>query len=382
MMSPKDLQPLLVSNIENDLRAVFLQTAGHFESSPGTATSPEVDAKHPHCAHWATEALEAHLHPLQAGGKRVRPILCLMMAGALAGDAGVSLAREAACALELVHTYSLVHDDLPCMDNDDLRRGLPTTHKVYGDAKALLVGDGLLTSAFAILPRTGSILRRQHPALWPSNEQLAKRLLVSQLRAHLASILATQAGPSGMVLGQWLDISFTGATALPAWDDLVTLHKFKTGGLLAAACEMGVLCGQAALGLAGTEQMALKLQSPDLSDSLPGSLQDPRACPVRQHARTAGHMLGLAFQIIDDILDVTQSSSVLGKTPGKDAAQNKLTSVSVLGLEGAHAAAMQAQEQAIAALDRVFALGSTESDSLPWQEALLTFAKSLFQRTH
>jgi geranylgeranyl pyrophosphate synthase len=242
------------------------------------------------------EDLRAALtYPLAAGGKRIRPRLCLMVAQAIGGSAAKENALKAARALELVHTYSLVHDDLPCMDDDDLRRGRPTTHKVYGEAKALLVGDALLTEAFLSVARIQTLHQ-----------------------PHIASmgvqILALAAGHRGMIAGQWLDVTMEQAphsppSIKPDKAILEAIHTLKTGCLIGASIELGALCG---------------LNEREMSHQSTAQL--------RELARTAGLELGLAFQIMDDILDTTATSATLGKTAGKDAQQSKTTAVALLGL--------------------------------------------------
>ncbi len=214
-----------------------------------------------------------------AGGKRVRPILCMEAARAVSLDpAGV---ETAACALEMVHTYSLIHDDLPALDNDDLRRGKPTCHKVFGEAMAILAGDALLTLAFAVLSGL--------PAA-PGGR-----------RARLVQELATAAGtPGGMVAGQVADLEGEGRPPEPAL--LESIHRAKTGALLRASVRMGAI-------YAGADA--------DQLDAL----------------TRYGEHVGLAFQIVDDILDVVESSEALGKTPGKDARQGKITFPAVYGLD-------------------------------------------------
>ena len=222
---------------------------------------------------------EAMRYSLLAGGKRLRPILCLA-ACELAGE-DPQLAVPTAVALEMVHTMSLIHDDLPAMDNDDLRRGRPTNHKVYGEANAILAGDALLTRAF-------EMVALRSPGV------PAERLLAVVAELSLAS------GAPGLVGGQVVDLESEGRSV-----DLETLeyiHLHKTGALLQAC----VLCGAL---VAGAE--------PALLDAL----------------RTYSRGIGLAFQIIDDILDVTASSEVLGKTAGKDLAADKTTYPKLLGLE-------------------------------------------------
>ena len=218
-------------------------------------------------------------YSLFAGGKRIRPILCLEASRAVADSApGV---EQAACALEMVHTYSLSHDDLPALDNDDLRRGRPTCHKQFGEAMAILAGDALLTLAFQVL---GQI-----------QEGAAGR------RASLVTELAIGAGTvGGMIGGQVADLEGEGQT--PTAELLATIHRAKTGALLSASVRMGGICAGA----------------------------DPRQLAA---LTCYGQHAGLAFQIVDDILDVEQPSEALGKTAGKDAQQQKITFPAVYGLD-------------------------------------------------
>ena len=234
---------------------------------------------------------EALRYPLFAGGKRLRPALVRMVCSGLGGDD--AQASAPAVAIEMVHTYSLVHDDLPCMDDDDLRRGKPTTHAVYGEATGVLVGDGLLTMAFEHLAGSG------HP-----------RAL------EMIRVLAGAAGPAGMVGGQHLDLAAEGQST--DTEGVRRIHRMKTAALIAGACELGALA----------------------ADS-PGEAQ--------RHARQYGMSLGLCFQAVDDCLDVTGKAQDLGKTPGKDQAAGKATLVSGLGLEGAQMEAGQRAQEALAA---------------------------------
>ncbi|MCX6868692.1 MAG: polyprenyl synthetase family protein [Verrucomicrobia bacterium] len=212
-----------------------------------------------------------------AGGKRLRPVLCLAAAEACGGDLSNALAP--ACAVELMHTYSLVHDDLPAMDDDDLRRGRPTCHMVYGEGMAVLCGDALLTAAFLVLAQT------------PVTKRYATRDLVTEL--------ATTGGSQKLIGGQVMDLEGEGQKLTRR--QLVRIHEAKTAALLTTALRLGAMTANAS--------------------------------PAKLAALTQfGYNLGLAFQVIDDILDVTQSTEVLGKTAGKDQAVGKATYPSVLGL--------------------------------------------------
>lgn len=280
------------------------------------------------------EVAQAHSYPLASGGKRVRPIVTLLAAGSFACQRGLALAWPFALALELVHTYSLVHDDLPCMDNDDLRRGRPTVHKVYGDAKGLLVGDGLLTRAFGLLGE--------------GNEQMTTDPLELYLRLQGVDILARAAGDAGMIAGQWMDMSCSSETRENSATILERLQLLKTGKLLGAAFEMGFLAG-----LAGREGQVEALLS-------------GRAQHVRTLARETGEALGVAFQICDDLLDATASSSEVGKSVGKDAKQHKLTAVSVFGAGRAQDLAKHWTDRGLLGLEKVLAHRAgvtTEQDS-------------------
>ncbi|MEW5773050.1 MAG: polyprenyl synthetase family protein [Thermodesulfobacteriota bacterium] len=245
--------------------------------------------------------LAAMEYSLLAGGKRMRPALCLAWAelGGLAGDA----ALPAAAALELVHTYSLVHDDLPAMDNDDLRRGRPTNHKVFGEAAAILAGDGLLTEAFSLI--------LDNPGGLPPERVL-----------RAAAVLARGAGPSGMVGGQAVDMELTGKTGV-ALPELRAMHAMKTGALITAACQAGAALSGAGEGFAA-------------------------------RAEGYGRAVGVAFQIADDILDVVGDEKTIGKPVGSDQRQGKVTYVSLAGLDEsrrlAHVAADEALEH-LASLD-------------------------------
>jgi geranylgeranyl diphosphate synthase, type II len=225
-------------------------------------------------------------YSLFAGGKRIRPILCIEAARAISDDcAGVV---SAACALELIHTYSLIHDDLPALDNDDYRRGKLTNHKVFGDAMAILAGDSLLTLAFQVLAQLDAPAER---------------------RARLVAELSVASGTvGGMIGGQVADLEGEGKP--PDAQLLETIHRAKTGALLRASLRMGAIYA----GASDAEHDALSCY---------------------------GEHVGLAFQIVDDILDVEESSEALGKTAGKDAAQHKITFPAVYGLEASRRMAQE-----------------------------------------
>jgi len=218
-------------------------------------------------------------YSLFAGGKRIRPLLAIAAAQAVS-DASVGI-ESCAGALEMIHTYSLIHDDLPALDNDDFRRGRPTCHKVYGDAMAILAGDALLTLAFEVLAKM--------------------EYGEASMRIELVRELATASGTvGGMIGGQVNDIEGEGKH--PTAHLLESIHRAKTGALLRASVRMGAIFAGAAAG-----QIA--------------------------SLTSFGEHIGLAFQIVDDILDVEQSSEALGKTAGKDAAQHKITFPAVYGIE-------------------------------------------------
>jgi geranylgeranyl diphosphate synthase type II len=231
-----------------------------------------------------------------AGGKRVRPIICIESARIFVSD--VSASMYPACAIEFIHTYSLIHDDLPALDNDDLRRGKPTCHKQFGEAAAILAGDALLTLAF---------------------ETVAAAPVDADRRVRMAAEIATSAGTiNGMVGGQVADLEAEGKVVGP--EMLEYIHRSKTAALIRAAITSGALCA---------------------------------AAPADDVARLRrfGETIGWAFQVTDDILDVEESSAALGKTAGKDAAQQKATYPAVFGLERSHQIAKDLSEKAIAELD-------------------------------
>jgi geranylgeranyl diphosphate synthase type II len=246
---------------------------------------------------------DAMAYSLLAGGKRLRPILCLASADAVGGDRAMAL--PAACAIELIHTYSLIHDDLPAMDNDTMRRGRPTLHMVAGEGMAILAGDGLLTQAFHHL---ASEPRSTDP------DVVARKLDVIQL-------IAAAAGPAGMVGGQAIDLasvtSDPSGRLLPPLDEqgVRTMHSKKTGALLRVCGSAGAVMG------GGTRAQVAAIDE---------------ACGE----------FGLAFQIVDDILDVEGVSADLGKTAGKDAASGKPTYPSIYGVEASRRMARECLERA------------------------------------
>ncbi|MEW6729096.1 MAG: (2E,6E)-farnesyl diphosphate synthase [Pseudomonadota bacterium] len=258
--------------------------------------------------------VEAMRYAVLGPGKRVRPFL-VYAAGELTG-ADAAVLDAPACALELIHAYSLVHDDLPAMDDDDLRRGRPTCHRAFDEATAILVGDALQTRAFELLAEA--------PGL-PAETRLA-----------MIATLARAAGHRGMVGGQAIDLAAIGQQ--PELAALERMHRMKTGALIEASVILGALAGQA---------------NEAMRDAL------------TRYARA----IGLAFQVRDDILDVTADSQTLGKTQGKDAARDKPTYVSLLGLDAAQALAGELRDEALAALD-----------GLPRAEPLRLLARYIVER--
>jgi geranylgeranyl diphosphate synthase type II len=257
-------------------------------------------------------------YSLFAGGKRIRPILCLASAAAIRDYAAGAL--EAGCALEMIHTYSLIHDDLPALDNDDFRRGKPTCHKVFGEAMAILAGDALFTLAMQTLARIDGL------------EATAKIALVEELSFGGGTV-------GGMIGGQVADIE--GERQPPTAELLDSIHRAKTGALLRASVRMGGIC-------AGGDAAQIEALS------------------------TYGEHVGLAFQIVDDILDVEESSQALGKTAGKDAAQGKITFPAVYGLEESRC---MAREECSRAHDSL-ALFGTRAQRLHEIADLIVYRKS------
>jgi geranylgeranyl diphosphate synthase type II len=279
---------------------------------------------------------DAMRYSLMAGGKRLRPCLTLAAAEAGGETAGIGAARSrdlalpAAVAVEMIHSYSLIHDDLPAMDDDDLRRGRPTSHVVHGDGLAILAGDGLLTEAFAVIAGPASAVlpaSANGPAADPAN------------RLRALHLLAAAAGAVGMVGGQAIDLAAAGkvrghTARLDQAAALEDMHARKTGALIAASATIGAV-------LAG---------APD---------------PVVDAIRTYARELGLAFQIIDDVLDVEGSNEALGKTAGKDAAAGKPTYPALYGLDESRRKAADCVHRATAALTAA-GVGGRLADIAAW----------------
>jgi len=283
---------------------------GH-ATTPATPALPPLDAYLKERSHAVDRALDHYLpranrkpetihkamrYSIFAGGKRLRPILCLAAAEACGGE--IAPAMPAACAVECLHTYSLIHDDLPCMDDDDFRRGRPTSHKVYGEGIAVLAGDALLTLSFGILA--------QAPA--------TPRYSPASMIADLTDV----AGSLHLIGGQVADLEAESNPVTPR--QLRYIHESKTAALLAGSLRLGAMSANAT----------------------------PRKL---EQLSQFGENLGLAFQIIDDILDVTQTAAALGKSPGKDAAANKATYPALIGLDAARAEAAKLTTAALANLE-------------------------------
>jgi len=249
----------------------------------------------------AARLFDAMRYSLLAGGKRLRPILALAACEAVGGR--IEAAMGFACAIEMIHTYSMIHDDLPCMDNDDLRRGRPTSHKVYGEAIATLAGDALLTDAFEVAARSAAQL---NPA------QVNPTIVLQTLRE-----VAEAAGSAGMVAGQVIDVLGEGKPA--GLEQLKYLHSRKTGALFVAAVRSGARLGGA---------------------------NQPQLDSLTDYARA----LGLAFQVVDDLLDVESSTEQMGKRTHKDQARGKATNPAILGVERSRELARQLERQALEAL--------------------------------
>ena len=238
-------------------------------------------------------------YSLMAGGKRLRPILALAAAEAVGGDEETVMPFS--CAIEMVHTYSLIHDDLPAMDNDDLRRGKPTCHKVFGEGIAILAGDALLTHAFIII----------------SNPEYAKNIDPA-IRIMIIQELAKASGTEGMIGGQVLDLEAQNKSL--GLDELSTIHKLKTGSLIKASTQIGALAG-------GAEEKEVESLS------------------------AYGQHLGLAFQIMDDLLDIEGSEEIIGKTSKSDLVNHKSTYPALMGIEESKKKARESIDQALASID-------------------------------
>ena len=301
-------------------------------------TSQSVQAVEAALSRWVPAQAPAGLgdamrYAVLDGGKRLRPLLVLAACESTGGNAALPSSNEpalrafneaalrAACSVELIHAYSLVHDDMPCMDNDILRRGKPTVHVKFGQAQALLAGDALQALAFELLtPQDGSVSMA--------------------VQARLCSLLARAAGEAGMAGGQAIDLASVGLALTE--DQLREMHRLKTGALLQASVAMGAACGT-------TSAMQL------------GALAD------------YGAAVGLAFQVVDDILDVVADSATLGKTSGKDADNDKPTYVSLMGLSNARTYAHSLHTQA---------LGALQASGLPDTRALHALADMVVQRSY
>ena len=247
------------------------------------------------------DVAEAMWYSLSAGGKRIRPVLVMEFCRVCGGD--TKNAEAAACAIEMIHTFSLIHDDLPCMDNDDYRRGKPSCHKAYGEATALLAGDALENLAFGII---------------------ADAVILDSVKVRLVQTLAKAVGVNGMIGGQVIDTEYEGKN-IPE-EMLLRMYSMKTSALLKAACLMGCICAEA-----DEEKMTAAIKYAE--------------------------NLGLAFQIIDDILDITGNEQQLGKPIGSDAANGKITYASLNGLEKSNSYAAKLTENA---LDSLSAFENTE----------------------
>lgn len=248
---------------------------------------------------WPERVHAAMRYSVFAGGKRIRPLLCLAAGHAVGGLSGQERSLPFAAAVELIHTFSLIHDDLPSMDDDDLRRGRPTCHTAFDEATAILAGDALHALAFEVVATHRGVMGRPEVAL------------------QALGLMARACGTAGLIGGQMDDLKYEGVLAAPA--DLERIHRTKTGALIVAAIEGGGL-------LAGA--------TPDQAEAL----------------RSFGEPIGLAFQIVDDILDVAGDAASLGKTPGKDAETGKATWVALHGLEASRRRAAELHAQATLAL--------------------------------
>lgn len=257
----------------------------------------DLDARLPRHSALSTPLVDAMRYATLGGGKRIRPLLTCATAASLGADPSRALAP--ACAVEFIHAYSLIHDDLPAMDDDDLRRGRPTTHVAFGEAIAILAGDALQALAFETIAKAEGFS--------------------SDTRLTMTRLIARASGWDGMVGGQAFDMDATGRRL--SLDALEAMHRAKTGALLTTSVELGALVA----GVGASTLAAL---------------------------RDFGATVGLAFQVVDDLLDVTQASQHIGKTAGADAAAGKNTFPGLLGIEAARSRATALHEEAVAALDR------------------------------
>jgi len=258
-----------------------------------------LDQRLPAESEWPERVHAAMRYSMFAGGKRIRPLLALSAAHAVGDGQGRARALPLACAVEIIHTFSLIHDDLPSMDDDDLRRGRPTCHKAFDEATAILAGDALHALAFELVANAEA-----------GPDQAAPMLLT-------IGLLARACGTRGLIGGQMDDLKYEGVPASP--EDLERIHRTKTGALIVAAVVGGGL----------------------LAGATPGQAESLRAF---------AEPIGLAFQIVDDILDVSGDARLLGKTPGKDAKSGKATWVALFGLEASRQRAASLHEAAVAAL--------------------------------
>ena len=319
-IGPTDLQAWLASrrdDVERALERFLPAPVSAADHQPPTANrqSPSIGFV-PASKRAPARVAESMRYSLFAGGKRLRPMLALAAAGAVAEHAGSSvtqaeeLALPVACALEMIHTYSLVHDDLPAMDDDTMRRGRPTAHVVFGEGLAILAGDALLTEAFALMSREPAHVESVSP------DDLNRR------RLQVVAIVADAAGAAGMVGGQAIDLDAARPGAPPLdGGALREMHMRKTGALIVASAMSGAI-------MAGATE------------------------PIAEAIGRYGVEIGLAFQIVDDILDVEGASAELGKTAGKDAAAGKPTYPALYGLDASRKLASECVQRATSVLQR------------------------------
>ncbi len=249
------------------------------------------------------ELVQAMAHSLMAGGKRLRPILCMAAAGVIGKNPLIAL--PPALAIEMIHTYSLIHDDLPAMDDDDLRRGLPTCHTQFSEATAILAGDALLTQAFSVISQP-----RNFFDIYPEDK----------IRLQLVGKIASAAGTNGMVEGQMLDMQAQTSNCHNSLEHLKKIHSLKTGKMIRVSVESGALSANAS------------------------SLQTKKLL-------TYADKIGLAFQVVDDILNIEGNPEVMGKASGSDILNDKMTFPAIIGLEDSKRYARQLVDQALEALD-------------------------------